>query len=175
MAQSLNRQQIAKLLMLTPRRVNQLAQQGVIPKEAEGKYEMIGAVQGYISYLKERATDQVEGIISISESKQRKMAAEAQMAELQYKLESGKVACLDDIKVQWEHLALAMKTKLLAIPNKLTPLVVSQDNFNYVNQLIYDSISEALNELAKGDTVKPVAPGEDGRRDPSHSDGTTDS
>ena len=158
MPQLFNRQQIAKVLMITPRRVNQLAKQGVIPKESEGKYELLTAVQGYISYLKERAVEQVDGVISIAESKQRKLAAEAKLAELQYQLESGKVALLDRIKQQWEHVVVAMKTKLQALPNKLTPLLLFQDNFTVIHQILHESITEALNELAKGDGVQLAEP-----------------
>jgi phage terminase Nu1 subunit (DNA packaging protein) len=175
MAQYVNRQQISKLLMLSPRRINQLAKQGVIPKEEEGKYELIGAVQGYISYLKEKASDQVEGVISIGEAKQRKLAAEARRAELLYDLESSQVARLNEIKLMWDHLAVAMKTKLLAIPNKVTPLIISQDNFNYVKTMIHDSIAEALNELAKGDEARSVRFDQDGGEDSSQPDSTTDS
>ena len=172
MAQLLNRQQVAKLLMLSPRRVNQLAKQGIIPKEAEGRYDLIGSVQGYISYLKENSINEIQGVITIAESKQRKLAAEAKMAELQYDLESGKVVSLEYVRPQWESLVMAMKTKLLAIPNKLTPLLVSQDNFNYVNQLLHEHIAEALNELAKGDTVELVGPSRDGDGDERPPEGT---
>ena len=45
---------IAKLLMLTERRVQQLTADGVIPKPERGRYELIPAVQGYIKYLRAR-------------------------------------------------------------------------------------------------------------------------
>lgn len=37
---------------LTPRRVRQLAEQGVIPKASRGRYPVIEAVQGYVRFLK---------------------------------------------------------------------------------------------------------------------------
>ena len=43
----------AKLLMLTPQRVNQLARQGAIPKAQRGRYTLVGVVQGYIGFLKD--------------------------------------------------------------------------------------------------------------------------
>jgi hypothetical protein len=175
MAQLLNRHQIAKILMISPRRVNQLAKEGAIPKESEGKYDLLPSVQGYISYLKEKSVDQVEGVISIGEAKQRKLAAEARSAELAYSLESSQVARLSGIKMMWEHLVIAMKTKLLAMPNKLTPLIVAQDNFNYVKTLIHDSIAEALNELAKGDTARAVRFDQDGGGDSINPDSSTNS
>jgi hypothetical protein len=43
---------IAKLLDLTPRRVQQLSAEGVIPRVGHGKYELVSSVRGYIRYLK---------------------------------------------------------------------------------------------------------------------------
>ena len=45
---------ISKLLDLTPRRVQHLANEGVIPRAEKGRYELVPAVQGYIRYLRER-------------------------------------------------------------------------------------------------------------------------
>jgi len=42
---------IAKLLTITPRRVQQLANENVITKTARGQYDLIKSVQGYIDYL----------------------------------------------------------------------------------------------------------------------------
>jgi phage terminase Nu1 subunit (DNA packaging protein) len=175
MAQALNRQQVAKLLMLTPQRINQLVKQGVVPKDGHGKYELVGAVQGYISFLRENALHGVKGVLTISESKQRKLAAEAKMAELQLDLERKEVVRISYVEPQWTSLVTAMKTKLLGMPNKLTPLLVSQDNFNMVNRLLSDAIAEALNELAKGREVELVQPSSVGDESRDSIEGSTDS
>ncbi len=46
---------IAELLDLTPRRVYQLTNAGIIPKASRGRYELVPAVKGYIKYLRDRA------------------------------------------------------------------------------------------------------------------------
>ena len=46
---------IAKLLDISPRRVQQLSSDGVIPRASRGKYELVPAVQGYIRFLRGRA------------------------------------------------------------------------------------------------------------------------
>ena len=46
---------ISKLLDLSPRRVYQLANEGVIPRAEKGRYELVPAVRGYIRYLRDRA------------------------------------------------------------------------------------------------------------------------
>ena len=42
---------IAEVLMITPRRLRQLAADGLIPKATRGRYPMKGCVQAYIRYL----------------------------------------------------------------------------------------------------------------------------
>ena len=175
MAQTLSREQIAKLLMLTPQRINQLVKQGVVPRDTRGKYELVGAVQGYIGFLRENGLHGVKGVLTISESKQRKLAAEAMMAELQLDLEKKEVVRISYVEPQWTSLVTAMKTKLLGMPNKLTPLLVSQDNFNKVNRLLSDAIAEALNELAKGREIELVEPSPDGEESCGSVAGTADS
>jgi len=46
--------QAAKLLMLTPRRLRQLADDGHIPKAVRGRYPLPGLVRGYLTFLRER-------------------------------------------------------------------------------------------------------------------------
>lgn len=47
--------QASRLLGLTDRRVQQLAKEGYIPKPSRGMYPLVGAVQGYIRFLRDEA------------------------------------------------------------------------------------------------------------------------
>src|SRR4030065_330688 len=53
---------ISKLLDLTPRRVQHLANEGVIPRAEKGRYELVPAVRGYIRYLRDRAVGR-DGVV----------------------------------------------------------------------------------------------------------------
>ncbi len=44
---------IASLLMISPRRVEQLAAAKVIPREGRGRYRVDRAVAGYVEFLRE--------------------------------------------------------------------------------------------------------------------------
>ena len=54
---------LAELLNLSPRRLQQLAKQGVIPKDVRGEYELVGAVRGYSQYLQEQASREDAGAL----------------------------------------------------------------------------------------------------------------
>lgn len=45
---------VAKMLNLTPRRVQQLAAEGVLPKPSRGRYDLAGCVRAYITSLQEQ-------------------------------------------------------------------------------------------------------------------------
>lgn len=53
--------QVARLLMLTPRRLRQLADAGHIPRAVKGKYPLAATVQGYLRYLNESVRRSAEG------------------------------------------------------------------------------------------------------------------
>jgi len=44
---------IARLLDLSERRIQQLSREGVIPKAERGQYDLVGAVRGYVAYLRD--------------------------------------------------------------------------------------------------------------------------
>ena len=41
---------ISKLLLLTPRRIQQLVREGVLPRSERGRYELVPVVQAYVGY-----------------------------------------------------------------------------------------------------------------------------
>lgn len=48
----------ARLVMVTPRRIQQLAREGYIPPAIRGRYQMVGVVQGYIKSLTDEKRSQ---------------------------------------------------------------------------------------------------------------------
>lgn len=52
--------QIARLLMVTPERVRQLAREGVIPRLGRDQYHLVGAVQGYLRWLQDDARSAIK-------------------------------------------------------------------------------------------------------------------
>lgn len=74
---------IAKLLLLSDRRVQQLTKEGVIPKAERGRYELAPAVQGYIRYLQERSLRTDSSPIDYHMEKARLTKAQADSAEIE--------------------------------------------------------------------------------------------
>ena len=108
----------------------------------------MGAVQGYIRYLRDRSLE--VGVISIDVARQRKTAAEAEMAEIELAKARADVIGIDDVAKQWEAILSAVRTRMLAVPTKIAPIVAVETDQSIVKELIEDGVYTALGELAGG-------------------------
>jgi len=139
---------ISKLLDLSDRRIKQLSREGVIPKTERGRYELVPAVRGYIKYLRERSLD--VGVVSIDEARQRKAAAEAELSEIELAKARAAVVSVDDVAKQWQSILSGVRTRLLAVPTKVAPMVAVESDQTIVKGLIEDGVHTALGELSAG-------------------------
>lgn len=55
-------QQAARLLMLEPRRIQQLTAEGYIERAAQGRYPTVSVVQGYIRFLKQTIANSQQNV-----------------------------------------------------------------------------------------------------------------
>ena len=164
---------ICKLLDLSERRIQQLAREGVIPKSERGRYELVPAVQGYIHYLRDRSLD--VGVVSIDIARQRKTAAEAEMAEMELAKARAEVVCIEDVAKQWDQILSGVRTRMLALPTKLAAIATAETDQKIVKELITDGIHTALGELARGlrdSTGSTVELGKSTRKNPSKNGST---
>ena len=76
---------IAKFLLLTPRRIQMLVKDGVIPVPVKGQYDLVGSVQGYIRYLQKAR--EAHGGPSLEEERRLKIQIERKLKELEYLVE----------------------------------------------------------------------------------------
>ena len=146
MATSFNITAISKLLKLTERRVQQLAKDDIIPKAERGKYDLISSVHGYIDFLKAKAGGDftAEDVIK---NKNKLMKAKAEIAEIEKQRATGELIPKEEVKSTWLELVNKVKQKLLAIPNRTAPIIVSIKNTNEIKLILQDKIYEALYEI----------------------------
>ena len=147
MATSFNITAIAKLLKLTERRVQQLAKDDIIPKAERGKYDLISSVHGYIDFLKAKAGGDftAEDVIK---NKNKLMKAKAEIAEIEKMKATGELIPKQEVKNTWLELINKVKQKLLTIPNKVAPIIVSIKNTNEIKLILQDKLYEALYEIS---------------------------
>lgn len=157
---------IAERLNLTPRRVQQLSAEGVLPKSADGLYDLIGCYEGYIRYLQVR----VYGRDTLGEDAQhhktRLLKAQADERELEVARRLGLVVDIEAAAGLLTGVIGASRAKLLALPTKLAPQMIGVESAREVRALLEEEIHGALNELAEldlaslggGEGARAVAP-----------------
>lgn len=136
---------IAKLLDMTPRRVQQLANEGIIPKPKDrGQYEIVPCVVGYIKHIKGMLNGEAGDLAS---EKTRLTRAQAEKTEIETARLKGELVSLAGAERGWSTLVGAFRAKMLTLPPRASPVVVNKKE-REVEQILTDMVYEALAELS---------------------------
>lgn len=80
-----------------------------------------------------------------------KMAAEAQIAEIELAKVRGELVTAEEVVTAWTDVVGAVKAKLLSIPTKAAPILANEESAGGCQIILEDLINEALEELANYD------------------------
>ena len=146
--------EFAKLADVTTRTVRNLNLAGVLPraldrdgKELRGRYDLRVAMPAYCNYQRRQGpfTDATESRHQLLRN--RKMAAQSEMSELQLQVYKGQLHRADDVEFLVTNQLSACKSRLLAIPSRVTRLLVGKTKFKEIFEIIMTEIRLALREL----------------------------
>jgi phage terminase Nu1 subunit (DNA packaging protein) len=157
---------IARLLDLSERRVQQLSREGVIPKAERGQYDLIGSVRGYVRYLRDQATKAQAGAPDYAAERARFIRARADLAEMEAEEKRGALIAAEEIEAAWIAVLALLRTRLLALPDRLAPQVFEQSTVGDTRNLIRMTIREVLDDLAQPDVQLEAIADIDGLADP---------
>lgn len=150
---------IAKLLMLSDRRVQQLTKDGVIPKAERGRYELAPAVQGYIRFLQERSLRSDTSPIDYHAEKARLTKAQADSAEIEAAKARQEVASVATVERNLSGLFAEVRTNLRNIPDRVVSSLIWMTDEREFKAVLLREIDLALTALAESDVL--VEPAED--------------
>lgn len=138
---------LAKLLDITPRRIQQLVAAKVLPKPvSRGQYEIVPSVIAYIRHLRAIAHGDSGDLLV---EKTRLARAQAAKTELETaRLQSTLVPAVEVARC-WGAMITAARAKLLALPARTAPLLQPLSTEGAIEQLLTDRLMEALAELAQ--------------------------
>ena len=138
---------IAKLLLLSERRVYQLVTDGVIPKHDRGRFEIGPSVQGYIRFLQERQIGGNSAPTDYQAEKARLTKLQADYKEIELAQLKGTLMPMELVVETWQgHIGNA-RAKLLAFPPKAAAQSIGMDNYIESERFFKSLINEALDEL----------------------------
>lgn len=148
---------MAKLFELDPRRVQQLAKEGVLPAASQRpyKFDLLPTVKAYIRYLRDRANGKEAKTADTVKAEADKLRAEADLkqskakiAELQLKELEGKMHRSEDVEAMTNDLVYTARSMMMALPGRLAMDVVQTGSANEASALIRAECYKILNELA---------------------------
>lgn len=148
---------MAKLFELDPRRVQQLAKEGILPAASQRpyKFDLLPTVKAYIRYLRDRANGKEAKTADTVKAEADKLRAEADLkqskakiAELQLKELEGEMHRSEDVEALTNDLVYTARSMIMALPGRLAMDVVQAGSANEASALIRTECYKILDELA---------------------------
>lgn len=140
---------MAKALDLTPRRVQQLANEGILVKASRGKYLAVESVRNYLQYQQEGTYSGTE--VDLQEERALHERAKREKAELIVAVMKGDLHRSRDVEIVLNDMVASFRSRILALPTKLAPQLISKIELAEIKDILTKEVSEALTELSEYD------------------------
>jgi hypothetical protein len=160
-----NRQPVAvisRLLDLSERRVQQLVRDGIIPKPERGRYDLIGAVRGYVRYLRDLVLKAEAGVADYGSERARLIKARADLAEMEAARRRAELLPAAEVAAAWTEILALVRARVLALPDKLAPLTHETTSIAEARGVLRTAVREVLAEIAATEVVLADPPGPSG-------------
>ena len=140
---------IARMLNLTERRVRQLKDKNIIREYdgTPGLYELVPTLHAYINFLRNRNPESGEDI-DYNTERAKLIRAKRRDAEFDLAVKEGNLHAAADVETVMTGMLSNFKSRLMAIPAKLSPVLSKKTDKAEIHRILKDSVDEALNELA---------------------------
>lgn len=135
--------QIAKLLNLDTRRVQQLAAEGWIPQHGRGRYGLVESVHGYIRYLKEHGRETSRGT-----EHSRLARAQAVKVELSNYKAMGELQVTSQVEETTQGLVVMMKSLHEGLPGRLSSELAGISEPPVIYQRLQAELRAVVNSCA---------------------------
>ena len=129
----------SEALGITQRHVLRLVQTGILPKTDDPKQ----ITNAYINHSKESKG----GKADLIEERTRLIRIQADKRELELKIAQGELIHVDTAMQLWGQVVQSVRSKLLAIPTKLAPLVLGCKGLSEIKDTVEKQIYEVMEEL----------------------------
>lgn len=148
---------VADWLALTPRRVRQLRDEGIISERMPGLFEMKPTITRYIMYLRKGS-----GKTDLNDERALLTRAKREAADMENELRRGTLHSSEEIEKGIRTMCLNIRTKFLTLPAKLSPRLsqMSGDQAGIFDEL-KSAVDEALEELSNYQTVLALVSGDE--------------
>ena len=145
---------VAQRLNLTERRVRQLRDEGVIREKRPGLYDLVDTMTRYIKYIG-------AGSKADLNDERAKLTKEKRIAaETENRVRKAELLEVGDVEKAYSAMMMNFRSRILALPQKLAPVVAREGDEQQVQDLIQAELEEALETLSHAEEA--LAEPEDG-------------
>ena len=138
--------EIAIILGLTARRIQQLTQDGILDTTSGSRYNLAQAMQSYVEFRAKKETDTNE--VEKSEAELSIKKAKAIISVLEAKELQGKMHRSEDVSDMTEDLIYAIRGMLLALPGRLAVDVGTAKEPAEAAEMIRQEVYKVMEELS---------------------------
>lgn len=143
---------VARHLDMTERNVRTLRDKGVLTEYKPGLYDLQTATHQYINFLRKKNPD-AEEKVDYNTERAKLVRAKRESQELELQLRKNEVHTTEDVEQVMTDMLIRFKTRLMAIPAKLSPILAKKTEQTEIFKLMKSAVDEALEELADFDTA----------------------
>lgn len=143
---------IARHLDLTPKRIKQLTDKGILTEFRPGLYDREKARVDYIRYLRDKNPETEENIDYQTE-RARLVRVKRQNEEMDLAVKNGELHKAEDIERVMTAMLINFKARLSAIPAEQAPKLLEKKDADSIAKLLTKEIKKALMELSDFQTL----------------------
>lgn len=142
--------ELAAILGITARRVQQMAQDGTIVPVRRGYFQLGDAVQRYINFLSKPQVSEAEQKLETArkQSEAQLKLSKAQLAKMEVEELKGRLHRSEDVEAFTEDLIYTIRSALLSLPGRLSVDVAATSSPAEAAEIIRKEIHTVMRDLA---------------------------
>lgn len=145
---------LSDLFGLTTRRIRMLADEGIIKKTSRGRYNLQENIKSYIVYIKANQDLKDKNVDDeLDPDRERALLTRRQREKLDIEIAEmrGKMHSSDDVERVMNDMLVNFKAKLISMPTKIAPILISRNDVSVIQELLQIEFFEVLQELSSYD------------------------
>ena len=143
---------VARRLDMTERNVRLLRDKGVLTEYKPGLYDLQTVTVQYINFLRQK-NPEAEDKVDYNTERAKLVRAKRESEELELQVRKNELHTTEDIEKIVTDTLVNFRTRLLAIPAKLSPILAKKKDQTEIFKLMKAAIDETLEELADFDKI----------------------
>lgn len=156
----LNTVQAAQLLNISDRRIRQLAEEGIIERLDNDKFDARQVAEQYYRFKFD-----AESSKDLEKAKSKHETIKMKLSELKLEKLNKNLLSANQIEITVTNMIITFRNKVLNVPSKLAPKLVGIKNLNQISTILEVELIQCLQELSNINPETFVPEGEDDNND----------